>query len=79
MERKNIPILLMLVAGAVTCVFTWIQDYSLLKKLISLLVVLVIFYGMGTVIKWALDSFDRENAAAAEQKEDEILEEEEEE
>lgn len=79
MERKNIPIILMLVAGAITCVFTFIQGYSILKKLVSLFVVLLIFYFIGTLIKWAFDTFENQNAKASAETEEEIVEEEEEE
>lgn len=61
MNRKNLPLLLMLTAGAVTCIITFIQKYSMLAKLVSLLVVLVIFYLLGSVLKWTLDRFDLQN------------------
>ena len=61
MNRKNLPLLLMLFAGAVSCIFTFIRQYSTLKKLVSLFIVLLVFYVLGTVIKWALDVFDEEN------------------
>ena len=51
----------MLVAGAVTCIITFIQNYSVLRKLISLLVVLLIFYMLGSILRWTLDYFDSEN------------------
>lgn len=79
MERKNLPLLMMLTAGAVTCVITFIQNAPMLKKLIALFIVLVIFYAMGTMIKWAFDEFDRRNEAANRPAEEEIVEEEEEE
>lgn len=61
MNRKNLPLLLMLVAGAVTCIITYIMDYSMVAKLVSLFVVFVIFYFFGCLLKWTLDSFDRQN------------------
>lgn len=61
MNRKNLPLLLMLTAGAVTCIITFIQKYSPLMKLISLFVVLLIFYFLGSVLKWTLDYFDKQN------------------
>lgn len=78
MERNNLPIILMLVAGAVTCVITFIQNDSILKKLAALLIVLIVFYVMGTVIKWMLDEFDKRNAERNQIPEEEVLEEEEE-
>ncbi len=79
MERKNLPIILMLAAGAVTCVITFIRNDTILKKLTALLIVLIIFYALGTVIKWMLDEFDKRNAERNFVPEEEILEEEEEE
>lgn len=61
MNRKNMPLILMLIAGAVTCIITFIQNYSVLGKLVSLLIVLLIFYFLGSVLRWTLDYFDRQN------------------
>jgi len=61
MDRKNMPLLLMLVAGAVTCIITFINQYSMNAKLVSLFVVLLGFYLLGSVLKWTLDYFDRQN------------------
>lgn len=61
MNRKNLPLILMLVAGAVTCIISLIQNYSFLRSLVHLFVVLVVFFFLGSVMKWALDSFEREN------------------
>lgn len=61
MNRKNMPLVLMLVAGAITCVITFIQKYSVLEKLVSLLVVLVVFYLLGSLLRWTLDYFDGQN------------------
>lgn len=79
MERKNLPIILMLAAGAVTCVITFIRNDTILKKLTALLIVLIVFYVLGTLIKWMLNEFDRRNAERNFVPEEEILEEEEEE
>lgn len=61
MNRKHIPLVLMLVTGAVTCIINLIREYSVLGQLTSLLIVLVIFYFLGSVLKWTLDRFDRQN------------------
>lgn len=61
MNRKNLPLLLMLTAGAVVCVITFINKYSVPAKLTSLLAVLIIFYLLGNILKWTLDRFDRQN------------------
>ena len=61
MNRKKLPLILMLVAGAVTCIITLIRKYSVLNSLIALFIVFVIFFFLGSVMKWTLDYFDREN------------------
>lgn len=78
MERKNLPIILMLAAGAVTCVITFLQNDPILKKLVALFIALIVFYAMGTGIKWMLDEFDKRNEGRSHVPE-EIIEEEEEE
>lgn len=61
MNRKNMPLLLMLTAGAVTCIITYIRNDSVLAKLVALFVVLLVCFIMGTAMKWTLDYFDRQN------------------
>lgn len=61
MNRKIIPPLLMLTAGAVTCIITFIKQYTILDKLLALLASLLIFYLLGSILKWTLDYFDKEN------------------
>jgi len=61
MNRKNLPLLLMLAAGAVTCIITFIEKYSMVAKLVSLFGVLLVFCILGYVLKWTLDYFDRQN------------------
>lgn len=61
MNRKNLPLILMLSAGAVTCVINLIRQYPLLDQLTVLFVVLLVFYFLGEIIKWTLDLFDRQN------------------
>lgn len=61
MLRKNIPLILMLVAGAVACIITFFNDFTILQKMLWTLVVLVVFYVLGCILKAALDSFDRQN------------------
>lgn len=73
MNRKNMPLLLTLAAGAVTCIITFIQQYTILQKLISLFVVLIIFYVLGSVLKWTLDYFEAQNEKAR-QEEGEVIE-----
>ncbi len=65
------PLILMLVAGAVTCIITFIQNYSIVSKLISLLIVLLVFYVLGSGLKWTLDYFDAQNEKKNKEKETE--------
>ncbi len=61
MNRKNIPLVLMLSAGAVTCIITFIQRYTMVEKLAVLLAVLVLFYLLGSILVWTLNYFDMQN------------------
>lgn len=61
MNRRNMPLILMLVAGGVTCIITFIQNFSVFKKLVSLLIVLLVFYFLGSLLRWTLDYFDQQN------------------
>lgn len=61
MNRKNMPLLLMLTAGAVTCIITYIRNDPVIVKLVSLFLILLIFLMLGSVLKWTLDFFDRQN------------------
>lgn len=69
MSRKNLPLLLMLTAGAVTCIITYVMDYPMVTKLVSLFLVLILFYAFGSILKWTLDSFDRQNEEKKKQEE----------
>ena len=55
------PLLLMLTAGAVTCIITYIEKYTMVEKLVSLFFVLLLFYILGCIIKWTLDYFEKQN------------------
>ncbi|MBQ6696674.1 MAG: hypothetical protein IJN16_08220 [Lachnospiraceae bacterium] len=61
MNRKVLPIVFMLVAGAITCVATYVKNFTILEKLVALLITFLIFYGVGCIIKAMLDYFDKQN------------------
>lgn len=63
----------MLTAGAITCIITLVQQYDVLTEMLILLVVLVVFYGLGSILKWTLDYFERQNEAKL-QEEGEVIE-----
>lgn len=65
MNRKNLPLILMLVAGVVTSIITFIKQYTMVQKLFALLVTLVVFYALGSLIRWLLDTFQAQNEKAA--------------
>jgi len=62
MNRKYLPLILMLSAGAVACVVGLIRRTTILHQLIVLFIVLLLFYFLGCVVKWTLDRFEQENA-----------------
>ena len=72
MNRNSIPLVLMLVAGAITCIFTFVNDYPIWEKLLSLLIVLLVFYFLGSLLRWVLDMFDMQNAKRAKEEGDVI-------
>lgn len=55
------PLILMLVAGAVTCVITFFQEYTIFERLLILFIVLLVFYILGSIMKFTLNYFDRIN------------------
>lgn len=62
MNRKILPLLLMLGAGALTLIITLIKSYSLPGMLFSVLIVMLLFYLLGWWMKSMLDYFEKQNA-----------------
>lgn len=60
MKRRLVPIFLMLVAGAITSIITYIKDYELTRMLWILLGVLIVFYVLGVAIQKTLNLFDKQ-------------------
>lgn len=58
MKTKNIPLLIMLFAGAATSIITLWLHYELIISLVVLLVVLCVFYIIGLIVKKVIDSFE---------------------
>ncbi len=71
MNRKNMPLFLMLIAGACTWIVTLVRSYSLLASLVALFTVMLLFYCLGSVIRLLLDRFDRQNEEKAKQEQEE--------
>lgn len=61
MNRKMLPLIMMLVAGAIVSIATYIRNYTILEKLFALLVTLLVFYGLGRFVEYMLDSFEKQN------------------
>ena len=61
MNKKNLPLLLMLAAGIVSCIYTFILQYSTLRKLVSLFIVMLVFYILSSFIIWVVDCFIAES------------------
>ncbi len=73
MERKMIPLTLMLVAGAICSIVCFIQGYDAFTMLLALFIVLLVFYIMGCIIKRIMEAFEAENEARAKE-EGEVIE-----
>lgn len=61
MERKLIPLTLMLIAGAMCSIVCFAQGYDAYTMLWALFIVLLIFYVLGSVIKRVMEKFEIEN------------------
>ncbi len=57
MNTNKIPALVMLLAGAVAVIVTYINHYSLEDMLAVLILTLIVFLILGVVIKLIFDSF----------------------
>lgn len=60
-NKRNLPLIMMLVAGLVTVVLTFLGEYTIPAKLGILLAVLVVFYFVGSVIANVIQHFEDEN------------------
>ncbi|MBR1478102.1 MAG: hypothetical protein IJ608_09110 [Lachnospiraceae bacterium] len=61
MNRNTMPLLLVLISGLATLIVTFFSEYELVARLLILFVVMLIFYILGSIIKFMLDRFDIEN------------------
>lgn len=65
MKRKLIPPFVMLVAGLITSIRTYVLHYDVKRSLLTLLVVLIVFYILGSILKYILDTFEKQNEEKA--------------
>lgn len=61
MKRKLLPVFIMLLAGAVASILTAIMHYNIRSLLIIVLVTLIVFYALGSALKYSLDIFEKQN------------------
>ena len=69
MNRKNLTLIMMLVAGLVTVVITYIMNYSIVAKLGILIAVLAVFYFIGLIIVNVIEHFEKQNQKRIEEEE----------
>lgn len=60
-KLKNIPFILMLSAGSITSIITYIFQYEIKTALLVLLSVLLVFYCFGLLLVNVIISFDKKN------------------
>lgn len=75
MKRKWIPPFLMLFAGAVSSIIMFLLHYETQNMLMILLGVLIVFYIIGSLFKWMLDVFDKQNYVEETEDEEGMVEE----
>ncbi len=77
MKTKQIPAIIMLIAGFITCIVGIFEQFEARKFLEILLLALVVFYSLGCVVKLILDKNfkEMEESADDEQGEEENEEE----
>lgn len=61
MKRNLIPPFIMLLAGLLSSLIMFFMKYSTKDMLIILLGVLLVFYMIGLLIKFMMDSFEKRN------------------
>ena len=76
MKTKDVPALVMLLAGGVYCLIGIRDQILLMDFLVQLLIVLMIFWIIGGIIRMVLDKFMGEIEDKSKSKEDEETEEE---
>lgn len=56
MKRNLIPLFFMLLAGAITSLFSYFNQYELKRMLLTLLIAMLVFYIIGLIVKAIMDS-----------------------
>lgn len=55
MKTKTLPVILMLVAGAIACILGFVYHYETTDFFAMVLIVLVVFYMLGCIAKGVID------------------------
>ena len=58
MKTKKIPAIIMLIAGSVSCIITYLNNYSLKDMLVALVWVLIIFLIIGIFVEWLFEKYE---------------------
>lgn len=74
MNRQKLPLVLMLIAGAVTSLTVYSRNLGLKTMLIALLASFIAFYIIGELIRMALDNIDKKNEVKEVSDEGEVIE-----
>ncbi len=74
MKTNAIPAIIMLTAGLIDCILSFYERVSLFKFTKRLLIVLVIFYVLGCVVKIVIDCNFKEEEEVAEAEPEEVPE-----
>ena len=69
MNKKYIPVMLMLVGGLVTVVITFVNNYSIIAKLGWLLAVMAVLYFVGSIVINIIQRFEDANQKKLEEEE----------
>ncbi|PKM53710.1 MAG: hypothetical protein CVU98_13990 [Firmicutes bacterium HGW-Firmicutes-3] len=73
MPFKNLNIIIMLIAGIIVTVISMISKYALNHLVYTLMIVLIIFFILGTVIQMMLNKITEKADQAAREKEKQLL------
>ena len=71
MNTKDVPAIVMLLAGGVYCLFGILYQIPLMEFLVHLLIILLIFWIFGGIVKMVLDRFMGEIEVKKEEEESE--------
>ncbi|PKM68104.1 MAG: hypothetical protein CVU95_05525 [Firmicutes bacterium HGW-Firmicutes-2] len=73
MPFKNLNIIIMLIAGIIVTVISMISKYALNHLVYTLMIVLIIFFILGTVIQTMLNKITEKAELTAREKEKQLL------